>query len=103
MDINAPDSTWSHFNEERDDAINLHFPWREMSPEAYAAQYSHQIGAYAFHLYRFRDPAIGRWARRLGEILTNPDEMEKCRREYLTPDEYAHIQQVIDDILQNGL
>ena len=96
------DWSWA-FDWEADEDIDAHFPWREMSPEEYAARRSHCIGCYSYHLMRFRDPEIGRWARRLGEILGDVEEMERCRREYLKPKEYARVQQAIADILENGL
>ena len=102
-DAKPADDNWSWaFDWYADEDINAHFPWREMSPEEYAARHAHCIGYYSYHQVRYRDPDIGRWAVRLGEILTNLEEMERVRREYLTPEEYARVQQQIADIMEHG-
>jgi hypothetical protein len=97
-----PDDGPGAFAREADLDVDALFPWRETSPENYAARHAHCIGCYSFHLMRFRDPEIGRWARRLGEILTDAEEMERCRREYLTPQECAEVQKAIADISEHG-
>ena len=63
------------------------------SPEEYAARFVHLWGCYSLHLYRrYEDEGLGTWVRRLGEILSDPDELERCRRRYLTDAEYAAVQ-----------
>ena len=51
----------------------------------------------------YKDPELGVWVRRLGEILTDCSAMEQCRREHLSPAEFAQVQREIEDIRQNGL
>jgi hypothetical protein len=98
----ADDCSWA-FDREADEDIEALFPWREMTPEEYAARHSHCIGCYSFHRMRYRNPEIGRWAVRLGELLTSTEEMERVRRELLTPEEYAEVQRQIADIMEHGL
>jgi len=94
----SPDhhSTWM-YDREADHDIEVLFPWREMTPDEYAARYGHNVWCYSFHRMRFRNPEIGRWAVRLGELLTDSDKMERVRREILSPAEYAEVQQRIAD------
>jgi hypothetical protein len=98
----AEDWSWA-FDREADADIEAHFPWGEMTPEEYAARHAHQIGCYSLDRMRYRDPAIGCWAVRLGEVLARPAELERARREWLTPAEYAEVQRQIADIAEHGL
>lgn len=62
-----------------------------MSPEEYAARKSHLWGCYSLHEYRYRDLALGAWVRRLGEIIFSEEEVERCRQQFLTPEELAEV------------
>ena len=84
-----------------DEAIKAHFRYKTMSPEEYAARVSHTVGCYNYHTFQYRDPEVGAWARRLGEILTDPDEADRCRREHLTPAEYQRVQERIAEVRDN--
>ena len=64
-----------------------------LSPEEYAARHGHEWGCFSFHLYRYRDPALGAWVRRVGEILDSAAELEQCRARHLTAQELADIRQ----------
>lgn len=63
-----------------------------ISPEEYAARHAHHFGCFSLHRYRYADPILGAWIRRLGEILTSTEEVESCRRRFLTTEEIAAIQ-----------
>lgn len=62
-----------------------------MSPEEYAARRSHLWGSYSLHEYRYRDPVLGAWVRRLGEIIFSEEEVERYRQQFLTPEELAEV------------
>jgi hypothetical protein len=62
-----------------------------LSPEEYAARHAHEWGCFAFHRYRYQDPALGAWVRRVGEILFTEGELERCQQQFLTPDELAEV------------
>lgn len=62
-----------------------------LTPEEYAARHGHRWGCFSYHLYRYRDQALGAWVRRLGEILSDDDELERCRQRFLTPQELAAV------------
>jgi hypothetical protein len=81
----------SRFPEEGDWIARQFFSPTElrMSPEEYAARHAHALGCFSFHLYRYRDPALGDWVRRLGEILSTEGEVEWCRQRFLSPEELA--------------
>ncbi len=55
---------------------------RRMSPEEYAARHAHEWGCFSFHLYRYRDPVLGAWVRRVGEILFTEGEVECCQQRF---------------------
>lgn len=63
----------------------------QMSPEEYAARHAHQWGCFSLHQYRYADPVLGAWDRRLGEILFSSVEIERCRHRFLTTEELAAI------------
>lgn len=67
------------FDRDVDGEFTKSFPWREVSPEKYAAQNAMRLDGYSYHLYRFRDADMGRWARRLGVILSSPEELARCQ------------------------
>jgi hypothetical protein len=62
-----------------------------MSAEEYAARHAHLWGCFSLDQYRYRDPVLGAWIRRLGEILFSDGEVERCRQRFLTPEELATV------------
>jgi len=64
----------------------------ELTPEEYAARHAHVWGCFSLHRYRFQDPQLGGWVRRLGEILLSDSDLEQCRQRFLTPSERAQAQ-----------
>lgn len=63
------------------------------SPEEYAARHAHLWGCFSLHQYRYMDANLGAWIRRLGEILSSQEEMERCRRRFLTDAESSALRQ----------
>lgn len=63
-----------------------------ISPEEYAARHAHQWGCFSLHQHRYADPVLGAWVHRLGEILSSEEEVERCRRRFLTAEEFAAVQ-----------
>jgi hypothetical protein len=66
----------------------------QMSPEEYAARHAHLWGCFSLHRHRYNDPVLGAWVRRLGEILSTEGEVERCRLQFLTPEELATVRQL---------
>jgi hypothetical protein len=93
MMTNPPPLSESRFNEEGDWIARQFFSAADLqlTPEEYAARHAHLLGCFALHLYRYRDPVLGDWVRRLGEILSDEGEVERCRRRFLTPEELATV------------
>jgi hypothetical protein len=60
-------------------------------PEEYVARNAHNLLCFAFHRYRFRDPELGAWVRRVGELLESDQEVERCRERFLSPDELSRV------------
>jgi len=79
------------FDEEGDWIARQTFTEKDLaqSPEEYAARHAHQWGCFSYHRYRYQDPTLGAWVRRLHEILASPDEVKRCRQRFLTPAELA--------------
>lgn len=93
MTSRSPASMDNRFNEEGDWIARqfLSPTDLQMSPEEFAARHAHLLGAFSFYLYRYRDPVLGTWVRRLGEILSTEGEVERCRQHFLTPEELATV------------
>lgn len=64
-----------------------------MSPEEYAARNAHKWGCFSLDEYRYRDPNLGKWVKRLGEIFFTRGEVERCRLAYLSVEELARVRQ----------
>jgi hypothetical protein len=62
-----------------------------LSPEEYAARYIHLWGCFSFDRFAYRDPALGAWVHRLGELFRDSEEVERCRELFLTPEELAEV------------
>ncbi len=62
-----------------------------LDPEEYVARHAHLIGVFSLHTHRFADPELGAWVRRVGELLTSEDDVERCRERYLAPEEMAAV------------
>ncbi|MEO1529202.1 MAG: hypothetical protein AAFX06_27595 [Planctomycetota bacterium] len=66
------------------------FPWREYSPEEFAARHWFEFGACTIaRTQTFHDPDMHQWAIRFEEIFHSPALIEECRRAFLTPSERA--------------
>jgi hypothetical protein len=84
------------FNEEGDWIAQQFFSAGDLqlSPEEYAARHAHLLGCFSLHFYHYRDPTLGTWVRRLGEILSTEGEVERCRQQFLTPEELATVRKL---------
>lgn len=56
----------------------------QLSPEEYVARHSHLLGNFSFHLYRYDNPVLGTWTRRIAQLLADDAEIERCRQRFLT-------------------
>jgi hypothetical protein len=95
MTANALPSMDSRFTEEGDWIAQHFFSPADLqsSPEEYVARHAHALGCFSFHLYRYRDAALGVWVRRVGEILSADGEVERCRERFLSREELATTRQ----------
>ena len=95
MNDPALKTTDDRFDREGDALVRALFTPAEltMTPEEYAARHAHEWGCFAYHRYRYHDPALGAWVRRLGEIFSSDEELQRCRQRYLTASELAAIEQ----------
>jgi hypothetical protein len=93
MKPHTPTPSDSRYNEEGDWIAQQFFSPEDlrMAPEEYVARHAHALGCFSFHFYRYRDPALGAWVRRVGEILSTEGEVERCRQRFLSAEELATI------------
>ena len=66
-----------------------------MSPEEFVARRSHGIMTFTLDHYDHGDPETNAWMKRVGELLRSIEECDRCRREWLTPEEYAAVQEAL--------
>jgi hypothetical protein len=62
-----------------------------MFPEEYAARHAQNWALFSFHLFCYRNAALGAWIRRLAELLFDEDRLEHWRERLLTPEEQAEV------------
>jgi len=72
-----------------------------MSPEEWAARYSHGVGCSSFDGYRYEDKALHEWIHRLHQVLGR--DVSEYRKKYLTEEEIRAIEKEEEDIAAYGL
>jgi hypothetical protein len=72
---------------EHERGIREAFPFQRMSPEEYAAREAADIACFSLDQYRYSDPKLDAWIRRLGAILSDWKLVNECRKEFLSPEE----------------
>jgi hypothetical protein len=90
------DGYFDHFFEEM-------IPWREFSPEEYAARHWIEFGAFSVtETNKFRNQDMEAWAKRFEEIFHDPQLIEQCRERFLTPEERQAQDETLRKIEKNG-
>ena len=62
-----------------------------LTPEEYAARWSHTILCFSFDNYSYRDPKLDAWIQEFAAIMRTPGRVDECRQKYLSPEEMAAI------------
>jgi hypothetical protein len=65
------------------------------SPEEFAARFAHVMVNFSYDRYRYRQPGLTDWVRRLGDIVfqrNGAPPLPELRRRFLTPDEIRVIE-----------
>jgi len=68
------------------------FPYQRISPEEFVARRSHGIMTFSLDRYDHGDPEVNSWMQRVGALLRDAEATDRCRREWLTHEEYAAVQ-----------
>ncbi len=76
---------------DREEFAQTLFPM-DMTPEEYAALYSHTILSFTFDQYSYSDKKLDIWIQQLGVILGNPAQLKEYRRKFLSAAERAEIE-----------
>lgn len=86
-------SSDSRFDEEADWMARQFFSPDDLRtlPEEYVARHAHALGCFSLHLYRYGDPDLGAWVRRVGQLLSTEAEVERCRQRFLSAEELAAV------------
>lgn len=72
-------------------AERLFGEYKTMSPEEWAARFSHTVGCSSFDQFEYKNIELHKWIHRIHEILRNPSEIEGFRRKYLNEEELKEI------------
>ena len=79
------------------------FPWRDYSPEEFAARHWLEFGVCTVtRNNKFRNPDMYSWARRFEEIFHSPELIEECRQRFLTAGERAEQDETLKRIHGTG-
>src|SRR5947199_2825273 len=91
-----PTSAASRSDEEGDWIAHQFFSPEDLraSPEEYVARHAHALGCFSFHLYRYRDAALGAWMRRVADLLSTEGAVERCRQRFLSAEELAAVRRL---------
>lgn len=68
-----------------------------LSPELWAARYAHTVACSSLDEFRYRDPELDAWIRRMHEVLRSPSLLEECRARLLSEDERQRIAAEADE------
>ena len=60
-------------------------------PEEWAARHAHELACWSGGGYRYADPTLDAWVRRLAAVLWIPGATAVCQRHFLTEAEIAPI------------
>lgn len=76
------------------DARRIFAEYLTMSPEEWAARFSHTVGASSFGEFRYADPVLHTWIHELHAILGSHDRalISRLRTQYLTAEEIRQIE-----------
>jgi len=93
MTADSPVLVGERFNEEGSWILRQFVALEDLRrpPEEYVAKHAHLLGNFSFHLYRYDEPELGDWVRRVGQLLSTDADVERCRELYLPPAELAEI------------
>lgn len=65
-----------------------------MSPGKFAARHAHEFGCFGIHRrYRFVNERFNKWIQEFGTILEDREQVERCRLQYLTPEELVYVRE----------
>jgi hypothetical protein len=65
-------------------------------PEEWVARWAHTVMASSFDTVSYPDPEMDAWVVRTHQLMRASDEVARCRRTYLTPEERAKIEAEAD-------
>ena len=87
------------FGRQYDERADAKFPWKQMSPEEWVARHGHRVGCFSLHRCRYRNSELGKWMRRLAELLSLESRgrgaLDVYRKQHLSPAEYDRVQEEI--------
>jgi hypothetical protein len=63
-----------------------------LSPEEWAARYAHTVGSSSLDDYRYSDPSLDEWIRRMHAVLRSPSLLKQYRDTLLTQEERDEIE-----------
>ena len=64
-----------------------------ITPAEFAARHAHEFLCFGYHIHNWADERFHRWIKELGAILFDRERLERCRLQYLTPEELAYVRQ----------
>lgn len=78
--------------------IRLRLRMDEMPPERYVALEAHTWMLAGPLVFRYPDPDVDAHVRRVYELISDRGNLDELRRTWLTPEEYRHVQDEIEEM-----
>jgi hypothetical protein len=79
------------------------FPIGEMEPERYVALYGDGWGAGTIFTVKYADPEMDAWIARARTLLFDFKNRDALQREWLSPEEYEHVQRKSEQQMDGDL
>lgn len=74
-----------------------------LTPEVFAAKRGHNVCCFALDKYSYEDKELERWIYRFAQIYKSEEQMERCRKEHLSENEYLEVKQYLEDIISGKI
>ena len=79
------------------------FPfWRTVTPEEFVARRSLGIMCWGFGQHSYPDPKFTHWIHQVTRLLASPEESDRCRKQFLSPEKYEAARATIEAMKEPG-
>lgn len=77
-----------------DELFEEMIPWRNHTPEMFAARFGRTLGCFSYRGDELENPALNQWVAQFSKIFSDTKQMAKLRKQLLPPEEYQQIEEL---------